>query len=127
MKEKESAAPVSLFVVNDNCEKLESDKADKFHSMVAKILFATKRARPDTGTSILFLTTRIKEPDREDWAKLTQLMRYLVGTRRMPLILGANGSVVLKWWVDGSYGVPPNLRGHTGGGLCLGKVFRSQL
>jgi hypothetical protein len=41
----------------------------------------------------------------------------------MPLILIANGSVIFKWWVDASFAVHPNMRGHTGGGLSLGRGF----
>ena len=77
---KSSAAPKDLFVVDEACEKLEKPKADSFHSLVAKVLFATKRARPDTGTSVSFLTTRVKEPDRHDWTKLVHLMKYIRGT-----------------------------------------------
>jgi hypothetical protein len=41
----------------------------------------------------------------------------------MPLILSANGSGILKWWVDTSFAVHPNMRGHSGGGLSLGLRF----
>jgi hypothetical protein len=41
----------------------------------------------------------------------------------MPLILSANGSGILKWWVDASFAVHPNMRGHSGGGLYLGRGF----
>jgi hypothetical protein len=41
----------------------------------------------------------------------------------MRLILSANGSGILKWWVDPSFAVHPNMRGHLGGGLSLGKGF----
>jgi hypothetical protein len=41
----------------------------------------------------------------------------------MPLILSANGSHLLKWWVDASFAVHPNLRGHSGGCLSLGRGF----
>ena len=41
----------------------------------------------------------------------------------MPLILGANGTGVLKWMINGSHGVHPNMRGHTGGGLCMGRGY----
>ena len=34
---------------------------------MAKILFATKRARTDTCTVISFLNTRVREPDNDDW------------------------------------------------------------
>ena len=41
-------------------------------------------------------------------------MQYLTGTRALPLILSANGSVILKWWVDASFAVHPKMRGHSG-------------
>jgi hypothetical protein len=41
----------------------------------------------------------------------------------MPLILSANGSSILKWLLDASFAVHPNMRGHSGGGLSLGNGF----
>jgi hypothetical protein len=120
---KSSAAPSNLFTVNEDCVKISGEKAVEFHNLVAKTLYATKRARPDTCTAIAFLTTRVQEPDKADWKKLVHLMRYLRGSRKMPLILSANGSHILKWWVDASFAVHPNLRGHSGGGLSWGRGF----
>jgi hypothetical protein len=120
---KTSAAPYSLFKVDEDCEKLAQAKAVEFQNLVAKTLYATKRARPDTCTAIAFLTTRVSEPDKDDWTKLVHLMRYIRGTRTIPLILSANGSGFLKWWVDTSFAVQPNMRGHSGGGLSLGRGF----
>jgi hypothetical protein len=95
----------------------------EFHNLVAKTLYATKRARPDTCTATAFLTTRVRAPDKDDWTKLVHLMKYIRGTRTMPLILSANGSCILKWWVDAAFAVHPNMRGHSGGGLSLGRGF----
>jgi hypothetical protein len=50
-------------------------------------------------------------------------MKYLRSTRTLPLILSANGSGILKWWVDASFAVHPNMKGHSGGGLSLGRGF----
>jgi hypothetical protein len=104
----------SIFKVNEDCEKLKQDKAVEFHNLVAKAVYATKWARPDTFTAIAFLTTRVRAPDKDDWTKLVHLMRYIRGTHTMPLILSANGSVILKWWVDASFDVHPNMRGYSG-------------
>jgi hypothetical protein len=41
----------------------------------------------------------------------------------MSLILSANRSGILKWWVDASFVVHPNMRGHSGGRLSLGRGF----
>jgi hypothetical protein len=120
---KTSAAPDSLLKVDEDCKKLAQVKFMEFHNLVAKTLYATKRARPDTCTAIAFLTTRVREPDKDDLTKLVNLMRYIRGTCMMPLILSANGSGILKWWVGASFAVHPNMRGHSGGGLSLGRVF----
>jgi hypothetical protein len=120
---KSSAAPANLFKVDDDCEKLSTKRATEFHNLVAKTLYATKRARPDTCTAVAFLTTRVRDPDIDNWAKLAHMMKYIRGTRKLPLILSANGSGILKWWIDASFAVHPNMRGHTGGGLSMGRGF----
>jgi hypothetical protein len=51
---KTSAAPETLFKSDEDCEKLQPSKAVEFHNLVAKPLYATKRARPDTCTAIAF-------------------------------------------------------------------------
>lgn len=118
---KSSATPDNLFKVDEDCKKLKPNQAKEFHNLVAKTLYATKRARPDTCTAVTFLTTRVRDPDKNNWAKMVHLMMYIRGTRKLPLILSANG--ILKWWIDGSFTVHPNMRGHTRGGLSLGRGF----
>ena len=56
---KTSAAPENLFNVDKDCEKLPQSNTVKFHNLVAKTLYSTKRARPDTCTAVAFLTTRV--------------------------------------------------------------------
>ena len=120
---KSSAAPSNLFEVDEDSKKLSPRTAEAFHSLVAKSLFATKRARPDTGFLISFLTTRVRDSSKQDLKKLFQLFKYLRVTQDIPLILRADGSGILKWYVDASHRVPPNMRGHTGGGLTMGTGF----
>jgi hypothetical protein len=82
---KTSAAPDSLFKVDESCAKLAQNKAVEFHNLVAKKMYATKRARPDTCTAIAFLTMRVREPDKDDWTKLVHL-RNIRDNRTMSLI-----------------------------------------
>ena len=72
----------------------------QFHNLVAKTLYATNKSRPDTCTAVAFLTTRVRAPDLDEWAKMVHMMRYIRGTLTLPLILSANGSGILKWWMD---------------------------
>jgi hypothetical protein len=57
---KTSAAPDNLFVVNEDCKKLSDEAAAAFHTIMAKALYITKRARLDINLAIAFLTTRVR-------------------------------------------------------------------
>ena len=67
LETKSSAAASNLFEVDEDSEKLSPRKAEAFHNPVAKNLFETKRARPNTGLPISFLTTRVRDPSKQDW------------------------------------------------------------
>ena len=73
--------------------------------------------------SVAFLTTRVMCPDEDDWNKLLRMMRYLRGTKELPLILSANSTNIVKWWVDRSYGIHLDARNQTGVTASLGKVY----
>jgi hypothetical protein len=72
-------APDNLFVVNEDCDKLSEAASADFHTIMAKTLYVTKRARPDTCLAIAFITMRVRAPDTNDWDKPCHLMEYLRG------------------------------------------------
>jgi hypothetical protein len=86
------AAPEDLFRVDDNAIKFGPMEAKCFYNIVAKTLYVTKQAKPNTAVAIAFLTPSVREPDFEDWHKLRHLMEYLRSTRDLPLVLGANNT-----------------------------------
>jgi hypothetical protein len=120
---KTSAAPDNFFVVNEDCKELSNEAAAAFHTIVAKTLYVTKKARLNISLAIAFLTMQVRSPNIEDWEKLCQLMEYLRGDRDRPLILGADYEGMLMWYVDASFAVHPNMHGHTGGGMTMGRGF----
>ena len=116
-----SPAADHLFTVNETGRKLTQTQAELFHHNVAKLLFLCKRARPDIQTAVAFLTTRVTAPDEDDYKKLGRVMKYLRGTKTMPLTLEADNLQVIKWWIDGAFATHRDMRSHTGGALSLGK------
>ena len=80
-----------------------------------------KRAKPDLQQAIAFLTTRVQSPDQDDYKKLASVIRFLRATASDPLTLKADTTHVIKWWVDASYGVHPDMKSHTGGTMTMGK------
>ena len=67
----------------DDRKVLPEEQARKFHRTVAQILFLCKRACPDIELLVSFLTTRVKEPDKDDWGKLKHGLKYLKSTLYM--------------------------------------------
>jgi hypothetical protein len=63
------------------------------------------RARHDIQMAVVFLTTRVKSPDKDDWGILKCVLKYLNGTRYLKLKLSVDNLWLLKWYVDGSHNV----------------------
>lgn len=87
---------------------------------MARLLFASKRARPDLQVCVAFLCTRVKAPTSEDYIKLGQVITYLSEKIHLPLVIGADSSGTMTWNVDASFAVHPDCKSHTGASLTLG-------
>jgi hypothetical protein len=114
-------AASNLFTVRENAGKLDDAQSDEYHRLTAKLLYLCKRARPDLQPTVAFLTTRVTQPDNDDWKKLTRAIRYLRDSQDLYLTLEADDGIDIKWWIDASFAVHPDMRSHTGGTLSLGK------
>jgi hypothetical protein len=97
-----------LFTVNDNPEPLDEVTVDSFHHFMPKLMYLSKRVRPDIQTATAFLTTRVKGPDVDDKKKLRQVLQYLCDTVHLDLTLEADNMQIIKWWVGGSFTVHPD-------------------
>ena len=120
MKAKTPAAEY-LFKTNADCKKIDKEKKEIFHSTVAKALFVCCRSRQDIKCAVAFLTTRVKDPDEDDWKKLIRLLRYLNGTKNLVLTIDAHELLNPKWWADAAFAVHPDMKSHTGGIMMFGK------
>ena len=110
-----------LFKVNPKCKKLEAERKEAFHSTVAKGLFVCCRPRQDIRQAVAFLSTRVKDPDEDDWKKLLKLLRYLRSTRALCLTIEASDILNPKWWADAAFAVHPDMKSHTGGIMMMGR------
>ena len=115
-----AAAGHGLFSVDLSSTSLSPDKADIFHSIVAKLLWMMKRSRPDIEPVISFLTTRVSAPTDEDWQKLKLLMQCLNSTVDDVRIIGADNLSTLYTWIDAACAVHPNMCSHAGGCASFG-------
>ena len=63
--------------------------------------------------AVVFLTTRVKSPDEDNWGKLKRVRKYLNGTRNLKLTLLVDNLVIIRWCVDASYATHNDFKGHT--------------
>ena len=97
-------APSNLYDIRDPNDKnitgvnfLPEDEREDYHSLTAQCLYASKRGRPDLGTSIAFHTTRVQKADTDGQKKLARTIRHLISTIHLPLILKVNENGVIEW------------------------------
>ena len=63
-----------------------------------------------------------KSPDfnDRDWGKLRRVLNFVKATKDNKRIMGTLNFLKLETWVDASYAVHDNMRGHTGGCMSFG-------
>jgi hypothetical protein len=113
-------AKSKLFVINHDSEILCDEKGNIYHSVTAKLLWVSQRSRPDLETAVSFLCTRVQQPTVEDWGKLRRTLKFLKKTKSDRRIMGADDILKLETWIDASYAIHENMRGHTGGAMSFG-------
>jgi hypothetical protein len=118
----ESPTPAGndLFKVDVNSPPVDEKRAQTYHTYVAKTLFICKRARPDLQTAVSFLCKRVKDCREDDYKKLKRMLQFIRRTKDDYLTLSASSLHNVRWWVDASYAVHPDMKSHTGGALSLG-------
>jgi len=120
-----------LFRVNKASELLKPGAARKFHTTVARLLYLSRRGRPDIITAVGFLCTRVKSPTVEDSNKLMQVLGYLKQTRKYIILLKPTKMVQVEAYIDASYAIHEDGKSHTGlivmiGGVAVFSASRKQ-
>jgi hypothetical protein len=113
-------AAENIFQVDPTSPLLDQERAEIFHTFVAKVLFACKRSRCDLQVAVAMLCTRVKNPTEEDWKKLIRLLQYVKSTVNDVLTLRADDLSIVKWYVDASFAVHPDFKSHTGVAMTYG-------
>ena len=120
---KPASTPASkaLFDVDEAAEPLGKKEREVFHSVSAKLLYVSLRARVDLLLPIAFLCTRVAKCTKEDQAKLKRVLEYIHGSLDLEYTIGADDLGRFRTWVDASYAVHPDMRSHTGGAISFGR------
>ena len=121
MRPRASPAADNLFEVNASAEKATPEEAKHFHTHVAKMLYLSKRVRPECLTAVSFLSTRVQACDVDDLAKLERLLGYLAATPDRGIILRVGEHMTVSAYIDAAYGVHTDSgKSHTGCSIVVG-------
>jgi hypothetical protein len=105
----------NLFEIKENSGPLTDADREIFHSVVAKLLYVSKRGRLDIQLPIPFLCTQVSCSTKQDWSKLKRTLEYLRGTLHEFLTFGADDMCKMQTWVDAPYAIHEDMKSHTGG------------
>ena len=119
---KTTPASECLFDVREDSPASTEARREWFHSFVAKMLYLSKRVRPECLTTVAFLAKRVLCCTADDEAKLERLLGYLLGTRERGLVLRIGDNMTVSGYIDAAYGVHANGKSHTGCAIVLGEA-----
>ena len=113
-------ATTSLFTVDEESDKISKDENDLFHSIVQKLMYICKRARPDIEPALSYLSTRVSCPSISDEEKLQRVLDFIRATKDDRRVVGALSLEDMFTWIDAPFAVHPNMKSHTGGAISFG-------
>jgi len=113
----------NLFHIRNGPERnmLGHIQKSQFYSTVVKLLFVAKHGRPDILLAVSFLTTKVQEPDMDDWKKLIRVLGYLKGTVDFELVKSCKNLDTLTWYIYVTYAVHHDMKGKSGALLRIGE------
>jgi hypothetical protein len=92
----------------------------RFLSLVMSAMFAGKRTRPEILPAVCILASRVQSPDEDDMKCLLRVFEYLKANTNLGLRYKPS-SIQLFYWIDASYNLHHDSRGHTGIVATIGK------
>jgi histone deacetylase 1/2 len=112
-------ATIELYTITES-EKLGSVDSEYFHTVVAKLLYLSKRVRPDLLTAVGYLAKRVNVSTKMDMVKLERVLRYLNCTSDLGLTLRPCDHLSVFSHIDASYAVHHDMKSQTGVTITLG-------
>jgi hypothetical protein len=108
---------------NDSSMALDKEGQKQFHTIVAKLLYLAKRARPDILTAVSFLCTKVTKPIKADQQKLFRVLGYLRNTPGYKYITAPNRPLRVLAYVDAAFATHDDSKLHSGVAIFIAGVL----
>ena len=118
-----SPATEGLFELREDSKLVPESVRAWFHSVVAKLSYLAKRAKPECLTAVAYLATKVTACTNDDVGKLNRLLKYVAYTMDRGVVFrpGALG-ICVRVYIDAAYGVHVDGKSHTGSCVVIGDV-----
>ena len=77
-----------LWEVNENAERLDTEKEKIFHSVSEKLLYVTKQTRPDIEQEVAYFTTQVANSNVYHWKKMRHGITFIKQSKEDERIIG---------------------------------------
>ena len=74
-----------LFTTRPDAPKINPQEQEIFHHLTMQLMYLSQRGRPDIRTAVAFLSSRVANPDQDDYMKLEKVIKYLENTIHLTL------------------------------------------
>jgi hypothetical protein len=98
----------------NNSPLLDIEAKKIFHTIVAKLLYLAKRARPDLLMAVSFLCTKVKTPTKRDQTKLLRVLGYLQNTKDLKYNIKPREPLKITTYIDAAFAAHDDLKSHSG-------------
>ena len=101
-------------------DSLPARDAKMYVSVVMSLVYTCTRGRPDIFLPISYLCTKAKAPTQDDERKLRLVCTYLLNTIDLTLAFTPDSDMKIVSWIDASYAIHQDAKGHTGVIISMG-------
>lgn len=118
-----SPATDGLFYIRTGVDLVPENIRVWFHSVVAKLSYLAKRAKPECLTAVAYLATRVNRCTTDDVDKLKRLLKYVAATRERGVVFRPGSlEICARVFMDAAYGVHADGKSHTGSCIVIGEL-----
>ena len=74
-----------LFTTHPDAPKISPQEQEVFHHLTMQLMYLSQRGRPDIQTAMAFLSSRVSNPDQDNYMKLGKVIKCLESTMHLTL------------------------------------------
>lgn len=112
IKEYHTPAVKECFQLEES-SALDTQGQKTFHTIMAKLLYLAKQARPDILTATSFLCTRVKQPTKNDQKKLLRVLGYLEATKHYKYTIAPMKPFGIITYIDAAFATHEDSMSHS--------------